>query len=161
MGLFGPPPEIDPRILNVLHPSQRQKPPAKDIAKRQRPLLALLEEGDELQLAFLSWNPTTNLIGLTNRLFIGVGWDSNFSKGGVKSFPYHDIAEVDKRVTGDGGFLVSVTNVDAIPFKPYASASGVSKAKDNYWEGSVLVGFGDRSAYKDFLAALERLSGHN
>lgn len=99
MGLFGSTPEIDPRILNILHPSQRQKPPAKDIAKRQRPLLALLEEGDELQFAFLSWRPNTILIGLTNHLFIGVGWESSFSKGGVKSFPYYAIAEVDKRLT--------------------------------------------------------------
>lgn len=160
MGLFGPSPEIDPRILNALHPSQRQKPPAKEIAKRQQPLLALLEEGDELQFAFLSWRPSTNLIGLTNDLFIGVGWDSSFSKGGVKSFSYHAIAEVDKRVTEDGRFLVSVSNVDAVPFKPYAFASGVSKGKENYWDGTVLAGFSDRSAYKDFLDTLERLGGH-
>lgn len=56
---------------------------------------------------------------------------------------------------------MSVTNVDAIPFKPYASATGVSKAKDNYWEGTVVAGFSDHSAYEDFLATLERLGGHN
>ncbi len=39
------------------------------------------------------------LVAVTNDLVIGVGWDSNFSKGGVTSFLRSEIGEIDKGVT--------------------------------------------------------------
>lgn len=160
MGLFGSTPEVDPRILAALHHSQQAKMPAKDIAKRQRPLLELLR-GDSLHFAYLSRRPTTDLIGITDRLLVGVGWDSNFSKGGVKSFPFHTIAEFETRVASDGTFLVRITDDEAMPFKAYASQNGTSKAKDNYWAGTLTAGFGDRSALDDFEATLEAVRGRS
>lgn len=156
MGIFGskPPAEVDSRILASLTRSQRtESRTLKEVAKRQRPLLALLQPTDDIQFAHLSWRPNTVLVAVTNDLVIGVGWDSNFSKGGVKSFLRSEIGEVEKGVTKDASFWATITSTDALAFKAFSSDSG-SAAYQKYYDGSISLQFNERTRLDEFLRAV-------
>ena len=156
MGIFGSKAtsDVDSRILNSLTQSQRTEPRTlKEIAKRQRPLLALLQETDEIQFAHLSWRPNTVLAAVTNDLVIGVGWDSNFSKGGVTSFLRSEIGEIEKGVTKDANYWADITSTDALPFKAFRSDTG-SAAYQKYYAGKISLQFSERTRLDEFVRAV-------
>jgi len=156
VGIFGSkaPSDVDSRILDSLTQSQRAEPRTlKEIAKRQRPLLALLQPTDEIQFAHLSWRPNTVLVAVTNDLVIGVGWDSNFSKGGVTSISRSDIGEIDKGVTKDATYWADITSTDALSFKAFRSDTG-SAASQKYYEGNISLQFSARTRLDEFLRAV-------
>lgn len=150
------PSDVDERILNSLSQSQRTDSRAlKEIAKRQGPLLALMQESDVIRFAYLSQGSGTSLVAVTNNLIVDVAWDSNFSKGGVKSFLLSEIGDIETGTTSDAAFLVNITSSDALPFKAFMRDDR-STAYEKYWAGTIVLKFKERTRLDEFLLVVRQ-----